>query len=227
MKTVGISAQNDFRRYIMGNAYKKVIEKELESFDKIEKRYPAMPGLEGYRKIEKIDGVIYDMSPSASVGHGIINCNIHSSISNQIKDSVCRVFMENLDFYLGEDEWLVPDIIIVCDPREIKNGRYRGTPKFIVEILSPSTARRDRLLKKKKYESAGVEELWLIEPKGKSIEIYYLRDGKYELEETYLLEEDRQDEDYNADVRIRLRGLPHISMRLADIFENSEWGSGN
>lgn len=116
------------------------------------------------------------MSPSASVGHGIISCNIHSSISNQIKDSVCRVFMENLDFYLGEDEWLVPDIIIVCDPREIKNGRYRSTLKLIAEILSPSTAKRDRLLKKQKYESAGVEELWLIEPKGKSLEIYYLRE---------------------------------------------------
>ncbi|MCD8133319.1 MAG: Uma2 family endonuclease [Clostridiales bacterium] len=186
-----------------------------------------MPGLEGYKKIEKIDGVIYEMSPSASICHGIINGNIYTAISNQLKDSVCRVFIENLDFYLGEDEWLVPDIIIVCDPREIKNGRYRGTPKFIVEILSPSTAKRDRTLKKRKYEAAGVEELWLIEPKGKSLEIYYLEDGKYELEDTWLLEDDKENEDYNANVRIKLRGLPHISMTLADIFENSEWGSGN
>ncbi|MCC8082513.1 MAG: Uma2 family endonuclease [Lachnospiraceae bacterium] len=193
----------------------------------VEKEYLAMPGLEGYKKIEKIDGVIYEMSPSAPICHGIINGNIYTAISNHLKDSVCRVFMENLDFYLGEDEWLVPDIIIVCDPHDIKNGRYRGTPKFILEILSPSTAKRDRTLKKRKYETAGVEELWLIEPKGKSLEIYYLEDGKYELEDTWLLEEDREDEDYNADIRIKLRGLPHISMTLADIFENSEWGSGN
>ncbi len=192
-----------------------------------EKGYHAMPGLEGYKKIEKIDGVIYEMSPSASVRHGIINGNIYTAISNQLKDSLCRVFIENLDFYLGDDEWLVPDIIIICNPHDIKNGRYRGTPKFILEILSPSTAKRDRTLKKRKYEAAGVEELWLIEPKGKSLEIYYLRDGKYELEETWLLEEDKEDEDYNSDVKICLRGLPHISMTLADIFDGSEWGSGN
>lgn len=194
---------------------------------KEKERYRTMPGLEGYKKIEKIDGVIYEMSPSASVRHGIINGNIYTAISNQLKGSICRVFIENLDFYLGDDEWLVPDIILVCDPHAIHNGRYRGTPKFLVEILSPSTAKRDRLLKKRKYESAGVEELWLIEPKGKSLEIYYLRDGSYVLEETWLLEEDREDEDYNADVRIHLRGMPHISLTLGEIFDGSEWGSGN
>lgn len=197
------------------------------ALQKIEERYHAMPSLEGYKKIEKIDGVIYEMSPSASVRHGIINGNIYTAVSNQLKNSICRVFMENLDFYLGEDEWLVPDIILVCDPHDIKNGRYRGRPKFVVEILSPSTAKRDRMIKMKKYESAGVEELWLIEPKGKSLEIYYLTDGKYVLAENYLLEEDKEDEDYNADVRIHLHGMPNISLTLAEIFEDSEWGSGN
>ena len=192
-----------------------------------EKRYTAMPGLDGYKKIEKIDGVIYEMSPSASICHGIINGNIYTAFCNQLKGSMCRVFMENLDFYLGDDEWLVPDIIIVCDPRSIRNGRYRGTPKFILEILSPSTAKRDRLLKKSKYESAGVEELWIIEPRGKALEIYYLRDGRYILEETFLLEEDKEDEDYNADVRIHLRGFPNLTVTLGEIFDGSDWGSAD
>lgn len=188
--------------------------------------YDIMPGLEGYRKIEKIDGVIYDMSPSASIRHGIINGNIYSSLSNQLKHSTCKIFIENLDFYLDDDEWLVPDIILVCDAHDIRNGKYRGVPKFVVEIMSPSTAKRDRTLKKKKYESAGVEELWLIEPKGKSLEIYYLTEDGYVLEDTYLLEEDEESEDYNADVRIALKEMPNISLTLADIFEDSEWGAG-
>lgn len=178
--------------------------------------YDIMPGLEGYRKIEKIDGVIYDMSPSASIRHGIINGNIYSSLSNQLKHSTCKIFIENLDFYLDDDEWLVPDIILVCDAHDIRNGKYRGVPKFVVEIMSPSTAKRDRTLKKKKYESAGVEELWLIEPKGKSLEIYYLTEDGYVLEDTYLLEEDEESEDYNADVRIALKEMPNISLTLAD-----------
>ncbi len=67
---------------------------------------------------------------------------------------------------------------------ELKGGSYSGVPKFIVETLSPSTARRDRSEKKEIYEKAGVEEYWIVEPQGKSVEIYYSEDGKYILEES-------------------------------------------
>lgn len=129
-----------------------------------------MPSLEGYRKIERINGVTYDMPPSAAAGHGIVNGNIFSIIKSGLKDSVCNVFIENLDLRISEDEWLV---------------NYRG----------------------------------------RSMEIYYLEDGKYNLEALYMLEDDPQDEDYNADTVISLRTMPHISMTLGEIFEGSDWGS--
>lgn len=194
------------------------------ALQKLSWRYD-MPSLEGYRKIEKIDGVIYNMSPSASIGHGIVNGNIFHAVRGQIAKSRCKVFAENLDFYLGDDEWLIPDIILVCDVHNVKNGKYSGRPRFVVEILSPSTAMRDKSIKKRKYESAGVEELWLIEPKGKSIEIYYLQDGKYELKDAYILDDDESSEDYNADLILKLRGMPMVSMTLGEIFEDSDWGS--
>ena len=46
-----------------------------------------------YIKNEKIDGVIYDMSPAADFRHGLINSNIHSMIKTGLKGSICRVFM--------------------------------------------------------------------------------------------------------------------------------------
>lgn len=97
-----------------------------------------------------------------------------------------------------------------------------GVPKFIAETLSPSTAKKDRTEKKDVYEKAGVGEYWIVSPQG-SLEIYYLKNGKYELEYSYLLQEDQEDEHYNAQTVIELREFPHIKMELRDIFENVDW----
>lgn len=87
-----------------------------------------------------------------------------------------------------------------------------------METLSPSTARKDRAEKKDAYEKAGVEEFWIVSQQGE-VEIYYLKDGKYVLEHDYILQRDREDEDYNAEQEISLRAFPHIKMKLAEIFE--------
>ena len=51
------------------------------------------------------------------------------------------------------------------------------------------------------------------------MEIYYLKDRKYILEQNYMLQDDKDDEDYNEDVEISLKAFPHIKMTLGDIFE--------
>ena len=70
------------------------------------------------KKDEKINGVVYDMSPAPNYRHGIINSNIHAIIKNGLKNSLCLVFMENLDFnYQPEknDDYVCPDIMVICD----------------------------------------------------------------------------------------------------------------
>lgn len=176
------------------------------------------------KKDEKINGVIYDMSPSPNFQHGIINNNINTAIKSGLKDSICLVFMENLDYkYHPEvnDDYLCPDIMIVCDRKHLKGGAYSGVPKFIAETLSPSTAKRDRTEKKDIYEQAGVEEYWIVSPQG-SVEIFYLEDGKYVLEEYYMFQDDKEEADYNADTEIALKAFPHIKMTLGEIFESLE-----
>lgn len=173
------------------------------------------------RKDEKINGVIYDMSPSPNFRHGIVNSNIHTIIKQGLKNSLCLVFMENLDFKYHpneNDDYLCPDIMVICDRKHLKGGSYSGIPKFIVETLSPSTAKKDKKEKKEIYEKVGVEEYWIISPQG-SIEIYYLEDGKYVLEQSYLLQDDIEEEHYNAETEITLKGFPHIKMKLRDIFD--------
>lgn len=176
------------------------------------------------KKDEKIDGVIYDMSPSPGYQHGIINSNVHTIIKQGLKNSICLVSIENLDFKYHpdqNDDYLCPDIMVICDRKHLKGGAYSGIPKFVMETLSPSTAKKDRAKKKDIYEQAGVEEYWIVSPCG-SVEIYYLKEGKYVLEQSYILERDEEDRDYNAQTEIVLRGFPHIKMTLGEIFEGLE-----
>jgi len=173
------------------------------------------------KKDEKIGGVVYDMSPSPGYSHFVVNGNIYSIVKQGLKGSVCAVSIENLDFKYHpdvNDDYLCPDIMIVCDRKKIKGGAYSGVPKFIAEVLSHSTAKRDKTEKKDIYETAGVEEYWIVSPQG-TVEIYYLENGKYILEQLYMLQDDKEEEDYNADVEIVLRAFPNIKMTLGEIFE--------
>ncbi len=176
------------------------------------------------KKDEKIDGVIYDMSPSPNFKHGIINNNINRMIVYHLKDSMCLVFMENLDFKYHpdtNDDYVCPDIMVVCDRKRLKGGAYSGVPKFIAETLSPSTAKKDKTVKKEIYEQAGVEEYWIVSPQG-SLEIYYLENGKYVLDQSYILQDDKEEEDYNAETAIALKAFPQVVITLAEIFQGLE-----
>ena len=177
-----------------------------------------------HNKDEKINGVIYDMSLSPNYTHGIINNNINRIIGNGLKGSICLVFMENLDYKYHpdiNDDYLCPDIMVICDRKHLKGGSYSGVPKFIVETLSPSTAKRDKSEKKDIYEKAGVEEYWIVSPQG-SVEIYYLVEGKYILEQHYMFQDDIDEDDYNAEEEISLKAFPHIKMTLGEIFDGIE-----
>ena len=56
---------------------------------------------------------------------------------------------------------------------------------MIVEVLSPSTAKRDRGYKKDLYERSGIKEYWIVSPEDRSIEVYLLRENRYELDNVY------------------------------------------
>ena len=69
-----------------------------------------------------------------------------------------------------------PDIVIVCDKSKIKRWGIMGAPDFVVEVLSPSTGRKDRHKKLAKYLNAGVREYWLIDPDKKVLFAYNFED---------------------------------------------------
>ncbi len=170
-------------------------------------------------KTEKIDGVVFNMSPSPGFMHSQINGNIYHAIKTQIKNSVCLVTIENLDLYLSDDEYLIPDIMLICDRQRIKNDKYKGVPRFVAETISPRTVFRDRTLKMEKYAKLGIDEYWIVSPKERSVEVYYLDGDRYQLNKSYILEEDEKDENYNADVVLALKAMPAVTIGLQEIFD--------
>lgn len=173
-----------------------------------------------YKRVEKIDGTIYNMSPSGGFMHSQINGNLYYEIRQQLKKSICVVSIENLELYLSDDEYVIPDIMIICDRNQIKKDKYRGVPKFVAETLSPATSFKDKTIKKEKYAQLGIDEYWIISPKEHSIEVYYFEDKEYKLVGSHILVEDEEDENYNADLLLTLRSMPTISISLQSIFEN-------
>ncbi len=95
-----------------------------------------------------------------------------------------KVLPSPFDVILAENIIVQPDIVFVSseDLKNIKEGRLFGTPDLVVEIVSPSTTRRDTVVKKGIYEEFGVKEYWIVYPDEKAMEVWVLGEsGKYEL----------------------------------------------
>ena len=123
-------------------------------------------------RVELIDGVFYDMASPVSV-HQAIAGWIHSQFLSFVRQNkgICYPFIAPLDVQLDQDEYTVvqPDVMILCDRDKLKNGRIFGAPDFILEVLSPSTRKKDMSLKLEKYIQAGVREYWLLDPDKKQL----------------------------------------------------------
>lgn len=182
-----------------------------------------------YIKKEVIDGEVYLLAPPLDWRHPVINQNLCAALRAKLKGQPCKAFVDGvgLDWHTDEDrneknkgDYIVPDVMVVCDTKLIKNGYYNGIPKFVAETLSKTTSKRDRSTKLKIYEKIGVSEYWVIGTRG-LLDIYYLEDGKYELHETYELCTDKEDDYYNVDMPITLREFPQVTITMGDIFEDT------
>ena len=86
-----------------------------------------------------------------------------------------------IDTVLSEADVVQPDIVVALgrDDAVIRRECIEGVPDLVVEILSPSTAYRDRGLKLDLYQKAGVSEYWIVDPERKVVQQYVLTDGVY------------------------------------------------
>lgn len=129
--------------------------------------------------VELIDGYFYDMTAPATV-HQVISSGVFNKIYSFIKENKgsCLPLYSPVDVQLDCDDktMIQPDVIIVCDESKVQKRVIYGAPDFVLEILSPSTRRKDMFIKSQKYYDAGVKEYWMIDPKKKVLIVYNFMD---------------------------------------------------
>ena len=133
---------------------------------------------------EIIDGVPY-MQSAPTWQHQTILLELAAQLRNYLSGKECRAFISPFDLRLPkideDDEHativIQPDIIVICDKFRLTGTGYCGTPELIIEILSPSTERIDRLTKFWAYETAGVKEYWIVAPDTKIVSVFILQDN--------------------------------------------------
>jgi Uma2 family endonuclease len=132
---------------------------------------------------ELIEGIPFAMSPAPSPRHQWVVVNIVSELRTAVKKSKCKhcKVYDFIDVKIEEDIILQPDASIVCKPIHKKFLDF--PPTIVVEILSDSTALKDRITKFSIYEKFGIQYYLIVDPEKESIEIYSLQNEKYRLQE--------------------------------------------
>lgn len=144
--------------------------------------YLALPD---ERRVELIDGAFYDMA-APTVQHQRLIAGIFRQLDRWAfeKHTGCEVLISPLDVQLDDPDRnadpkrvrtiVEPDILVICQEHRDRIGEMRvfGAPDFVIEIVSPSSRKKDMTLKLSKYQEAGVREYWVVDPYREKVIVY-------------------------------------------------------
>jgi len=174
---------------------------------------------EGIR-YEVIDGQIYNMSPAPTPKHQAVQRELLTEFNLYFRGKQCSVFGAPIDVCLAEEdditkieEWVQPDLVVVCDQNKIREKRIVGTPDLVIEIISKSTAKKDKVVKFNRYQRAGVKEYWIVDPSNETIDVYCLENEGFAHRGTYF-----------KDDRISVHLFEGLSIDLANVFREDAEG---
>ncbi|MDQ3277867.1 MAG: Uma2 family endonuclease [Bacteroidota bacterium] len=126
---------------------------------------------------ELIDGIPFAMSPAPTPKHQIIGANLLAEFRFALKKCKhCKV-SQPVDYVLGDDTILQPDMLVICG--EIDKKFLDFPPALVAEILSPSTALKDRHTKWALYAGQKIPYYIIISPDTDETEVYEWKDGDY------------------------------------------------
>ena len=169
-------------------------------------------------RVELIRGKIFRMSPAPSLWHQRLARRLLVHIDLFLEKQSCEVFIAPFDVRLpvshpqnpGRTDTVVqPDLCVVCDPAKLDERGCFGAPDLIVEILSPGNTKKEMSGKFELYQSAGVQEYWIVDPEHQFVLKYTLDEaGKFVTHRPFTTEEEME-----SDV------LPGLQLSVAALFE--------
>ena len=126
------------------------------------------------RRHEVIDGVHY-VTPSPNLSHQELVLRLALALGHHLEDRLDRgrLFVAPLDVVFSFHDVVEPDLVFVSpDQLDILTDRnIQGAPALVIEILSPSTRKRDQGIKRRLYERCGVREYWVVDSATASVTI--------------------------------------------------------
>ena len=163
---------------------------------------------------------ITDMAGSTPE-HSAVIVNFVAAIRKQLKGSTCFVYSDNVQYRwqtdTGEDKTVIPDASINCQTKRKRGSNFVGIPRFVMEVLSPSTEKFDRGEKMDLYRQQEIEEYWIVDWRKKTVEIYEL-DYENDVPKYYLWEtitEENKDE-------LKIIHFPNVKITFDELFEEME-----
>jgi Uma2 family endonuclease len=138
---------------------------------------------------ELIEGLPYSMSPAPFRRHQDITRKLFVKLAVFLEGHTCIPYCAPFDVLLpaGDesdddvDTVIQPDIVVFCDRSKLTEKGARGAPDLIMEILSPSTSKKDLNEKFRLYEKHKVREYWVVDPGNKSVQVWRIdAAGRYD-----------------------------------------------
>jgi Uma2 family endonuclease len=164
-------------------------------------------------RFERIGSTEYAMS-SPGYKHQNVLLAVGSQLREKLKSTNCTAIIAPFDVYIlydKDDEYTLvqPDVFLACDRSKLKDNRYNGAPKFIIEILS-SNRSHDMVTKSNFYKKANVDEYWMIDSEEQIIIVLKLEDNQYCIHT------------YTGEDEVPLLTIPGCAINFKQVFETGE-----
>ena len=165
---------------------------------------------------EVLDGMVYEKS-SPLINHARINRSISKIFGG---------YSLSAQVYLDEKNQPIPDVMVFCNKDIVEGQNVAGVPDLIVEILSSSTLKRDRVYKKDLYERHGVKEYWIVDDERLSVEVYRLEGRQYVLYDIFVILPDHEVSGMNEGqiaeypTRFKTSLFNDLTIDLKDVFQD-------
>ena len=170
--------------------------------------YRALP--EDGNRYEVIGGELI-MTAAPLIDHQRISANLQFILETYIRANKWgKLFDAPVEVFLGEEEVVQPDIVCISKGRlqTIARKNIMGAPDLVVEILSPSTARYDRVLKMNAYAKHQVPHYWIVDPDARTLEAFELEKGAYRLGAAHA-----EDETFQPSL------FPNLTISLSELWQ--------
>ena len=140
------------------------------------------------QRFELLDGEL-TMVPAPNLRHQRIGTRLGALLHAFVQErDLGEVFHAPCDVVLSNTDVVQPDLLFVSEERAhllLGGDNVLGAPDLVVEILSPSTAERDRTFKRSLYARHGVSEYWIVDTVAKNVTVLLFRDGGFEVAAEY------------------------------------------